>query len=133
MMKSCFCAVHWNLDLLKAGVVDLVHDEIMNETAYDEYEIVIPTLVAGMTTQTKFDIPIRVDLQWAPERWGQTKSLNCDTCEGKGKIFPYSELEMTEFLFNREWKIIEEKGIKECPSCHGKGYEITKIRKELEA
>ena len=81
-----------------------------------------------MTTQAKFDIPIRVDLQWAPDRWGQAKSLNWDTCEGKGKVYPYSEIEMTEYLFQREWHKIEEKGIKECPSCFGKGYEISKIR-----
>ncbi|MEK0325301.1 MAG: DNA polymerase, partial [Nitrosopumilus sp.] len=107
LLKSCFTGVHWSLDTLTSGVVNLVHDEIITETAYEEAEFVIPIVTAGMTTQAKFDIPIRVDLQWAPNSWGQAKSLNCEVCNGKGKIYPYTEMEMTELLFQREWQIIE--------------------------
>ena len=128
LLKTCFTGVHWSLDSLKSGVVNLVHDEIIVETSYEEFEDVIPIIVGEMTTQSKFDIPIRVDLQWAPNSWGQAKSLNCETCDGKGKIYPYTEMEMTELLFQREWQIIEEKGIRICPNCKGKGYEISKIR-----
>ena len=127
LLKSCFCGIHWDMDNLESHVVNLVHDEIITEVSYEEYEQIIPLVVSGMTNQNKFDIPIRVDLQWAPDRWGHPIDLECKPCRGHGTIYPYTETQITEMLFQRDWHKLEGIG-KICNRCEGKGYETTQIK-----
>ena len=80
-----------------------------------------------MQDQNKFDIPIRVDLKWSPTRWGKAKKLECEHCTGIGTVYPYSEAQITELLFNHEWDVLDKmKGIT-CSTCEGLGYETEKI------
>ena len=89
-----------------------------------------------MQTTDRFDIPIKVGLQWSPTTWGQPISLDCKRCGGHGKIFPFPEIEMAELLFQEKWDIIEQAGIEVCSDCSGGGYDTKEIHtywKELQA
>ena len=127
LLKDVFRRIHWGLDKYDSGVVDLVHDEVISEVSYQETDKTIETIVREMQTTDRFDIPIKVGLQWSPTTWGQPKSLDCKTCKGHGKIFPFPEIEMAELLFQEKWDIIEQAGIEVCSDCDGKGYDTKEI------
>ncbi|KKK86096.1 hypothetical protein LCGC14_2766680, partial [marine sediment metagenome] len=136
LLKDVFRRIHWGLDKYDSSVVDLVHDEVISEVSYRETDETIEIIVQEMQTTDRFDIPIKVGLQWSPTTWGQPKSLDCEICKGHGKIFPFPEIEMAELLFQEKWDIIEQAGIEVCSDCAGGGYDTKEIHtywKELQA
>ena len=135
LLKDTFNRTQSSLDKSVASVIDLVHDEQISELSYTGFEDSISNIVREMQTTDKFKIPIKVGLQWSPDRWGQAKSLDCSACRGNGKIYPYAEKTMAELLFLGEWDKIEDAGIDTCNICEGKGYEtsaIQTVREELQ-
>jgi hypothetical protein len=128
LLKDTFDRTQESLDKMESSVLNLVHDEEISEIPYKESDKAINTIVTEMTTTDRFDIPIKVGLKWAPDKWGQAKELKCKTCDGNGKIFPFDERNMAELVYQRKWDKIEEAGIETCPKCKGQCYETSEIQ-----
>ncbi len=133
LMKDALWRVDDALVGLMAQVLLTIHDELIVEIPYEEAEVAIPIIMREMEyrDKSKIRVPITCDPSWSPTSWGAKKSMSCDTCSGKRKLFSASEEDMLVWLYKNDMDKLDGITSKECKDCKGTGYDITKITRPV--
>ena len=99
-----------------------VHDEFIIDTPIAELSQVAGIVVPTMETCPRLKVPLKVSLQWAPERWSQAIDLDCPTCHGLGKVTELSDDELFEAVYAGR----DDMKQFTCPECDGRRFLLEK-------
>lgn len=108
-----------------------IHDEIIYEMPFVEFEVAIPRVWDVMVDVPQFGTPLRVDLSWSPTRWSEKKSLACGTCSGVGKTSKLTGEEALDAIYRGEEDRLAQAELAVCVSCGGRGYDLSSIREHV--
>lgn len=127
MMKEAIVNVNDALKPYKSRLLLTIHDELVSEIAFDEYETVIPIILGIMKNNAKFSVPFRVDPEWATTSWAEKTKLECPSCEGGGINTSVPKDELLMMIVRGSFASLSTVTSSACEECNGQGFKYDKI------